>query len=289
MSESKKRRRQEVEADTSATTTVQASSTEDKPYQEAKPKKDKSSKKDKSAKKEKSSKKDKAPKEDRPAKKIKHEKEAAALALDNPSNGETPSKKEKLSNGETPSKKAKSSTEEKPAKKEKSSKKDKSSKRKRADDEEADIPNPSQSQAAEPASEPSTDKRDKKKRKKNKGAKTDAAAADSTAAATVATAEDEPADDADADAEGGKSSRFICFIGNLPYTATAGAVRAHFSSLSPIDVRVLTERDDPKKSRGVAFIEFGRYDHMRTCLDKYHHSEFCDNVSPARKINVELT
>ena len=87
----------------------------------------------------------------------------------------------------------------------------------------------------------------------------------------------------------GKNTRFICFIGNLPYTATENAVRAHFSSLSPTDVRVLTEKNTPKRSRGMAFIEFDRYDHMRTCLDRFHHSEFNDNVSPARKINVELT
>lgn len=86
-----------------------------------------------------------------------------------------------------------------------------------------------------------------------------------------------------------KPARFICFIGNLPYSTTIEAVRAHFASLSPIDVRLLTERDNPKKSRGIAFVEFGRYDHMRTCLAKFHHSEYNDGVSPSRRINVELT
>jgi nucleolar protein 6 len=28
---------------------------------------------------------------------------------------------------------------------------------------------------------------------------------------------------------------------------------------------------------------------MKTCLEKFHHSDFNDGISPARKINVELT
>jgi nucleolar protein 6 len=54
-------------------------------------------------------------------------------------------------------------------------------------------------------------------------------------------------------------------------------------------VRLLTQRDNPTKSRGIAFVEFGRYDHMKTCLEKFHHTEFSDGKSAARKINVELT
>jgi len=86
-----------------------------------------------------------------------------------------------------------------------------------------------------------------------------------------------------------KKTRFIVFVGNLPFTATADSVRAHFAALHPISVRLLTQRDDPSKSRGIAFVEFGRFDHMKTCLDKMHHSIFNDGKSPARKINVELT
>ncbi|KAL2122040.1 hypothetical protein VTJ04DRAFT_2495 [Mycothermus thermophilus] len=87
----------------------------------------------------------------------------------------------------------------------------------------------------------------------------------------------------------GKQPRFICFIGNLPYTATAEAVRKHFASLEPTSVRLLTQRDDPSKSRGIAFVEFDRYDRMKTCLAKFHHTEFDDGISPKRRINVELT
>ena len=99
-------------------------------------------------------------------------------------------------------------------------------------------------------------------------------------------------EEADANAgagEKGKQTRFICFIGNLPYTATADAVRAHFATIHPTNVRLLTQREDPTRSRGIAFVEFGRYDHMKTCLEKFHHTEFDDGLSPARKINVELT
>jgi nucleolar protein 6 len=91
-----------------------------------------------------------------------------------------------------------------------------------------------------------------------------------------------------------KPNRFICFVGNLPYTATAESVRAHFATLQPTSVRLLTQRDDPSKSRGIAFVEFGRYDHMKTCLKKFHHTEFVDendkkSKGPPRRINVELT
>nr|EAQ71071.1 hypothetical protein MGCH7_ch7g478 [Pyricularia oryzae 70-15] len=87
----------------------------------------------------------------------------------------------------------------------------------------------------------------------------------------------------------GKNARFIVFVGNLPFTATKQHIEAHFASLKPTSVRLLTDRNDPKKSRGIAFVEFDNYSHMKTCLAKMHHSEFEDGVSAPRKINVELT
>ncbi|KAK4229963.1 hypothetical protein QBC38DRAFT_358136 [Podospora fimiseda] len=81
----------------------------------------------------------------------------------------------------------------------------------------------------------------------------------------------------------GKSNRFICFIGNLPFTATSDSLKEHFSSLQPTSVRLLTDKDTGK-SRGIAFVEFPGYDRMKTCLEKFHHTEF-----EGRKINVELT
>ncbi|KAH7305042.1 hypothetical protein B0I35DRAFT_382213 [Stachybotrys elegans] len=93
----------------------------------------------------------------------------------------------------------------------------------------------------------------------------------------------------DAEASGEKRDRHIVFVGNLPFTATAETIKAHFASLSPISVRCMKNPNDDKPCRGIAFVEFGKVWHQRTCLDKFHHSLFDDGVSPARKINVELT
>lgn len=88
----------------------------------------------------------------------------------------------------------------------------------------------------------------------------------------------------------GKTQRFICFIGNLPFTATTETVEKHFAALAPSAVR---HRTDPKtgKSKGFAFVEFAHFDRMKTCLEKFHHSEFDSGVpgDKARRINVELT
>ncbi|KFX99856.1 hypothetical protein V490_01601 [Pseudogymnoascus sp. VKM F-3557] len=84
-------------------------------------------------------------------------------------------------------------------------------------------------------------------------------------------------------------ARFIVFVGNLPFTATVASITEHFAAVHPVSVRNLTQKEDPTKSRGIAFVEFEGYDHMKTCLKTYHHSEFDDKKSPARKINVELT
>ncbi|KAL7268618.1 hypothetical protein RUND412_008752 [Rhizina undulata] len=101
---------------------------------------------------------------------------------------------------------------------------------------------------------------------------------------------------ADADGEEGaeaaaenKNSRFIVFIGNLPYTATTASLTSHFSAVQPISVRVITDKTDQSKCKGFAFLEFEGYDRMKSCLAKFHHTMFNDGVSEARKINVELT
>lgn len=72
--------------------------------------------------------------------------------------------------------------------------------------------------------------------------------------------------------------------GNLPFTATKADIEAHFAPLKPASVRLLTQRDDPTQSRGIAFVEFDHYSRMRTCLAKFHHTEL-----GGRRINVELT
>jgi nucleolar protein 6 len=46
---------------------------------------------------------------------------------------------------------------------------------------------------------------------------------------------------------------------------------------------------DTGKSKGCAFVEFNRYDRMKTCLKLFHLSSFDDGVSAPRKINVDLT
>jgi nucleolar protein 6 len=86
-----------------------------------------------------------------------------------------------------------------------------------------------------------------------------------------------------------KAGRNIVFVGNLPYSATAASITAHFASLKPVAVRCLTKKDDPKACRGIAFVEFATSTHQRTCLDKFHHTMFDDGISPPRKINIELT
>jgi len=86
-----------------------------------------------------------------------------------------------------------------------------------------------------------------------------------------------------------KNARFIVFVGNLPYTATKAKLEEHFAAVKPTSVRLLDHKTDKTKTRGIAFVEFDHYGRMETCLQRYHHSDFNDGVSPARRINVELT
>ena len=105
----------------------------------------------------------------------------------------------------------------------------------------------------------------------------------------------------DANSTSGHKTRFIAFIGNLPFTTTTEIVAKHFSKIKPTSIRHLSPKPndplpkghrskDPKPtSKGFAFLEFDNYDRMRSCLKLYHHSTFDDGISKARKINVELT
>ncbi|KAL2758446.1 hypothetical protein ACRALDRAFT_1055341 [Sodiomyces alcalophilus JCM 7366] len=86
-----------------------------------------------------------------------------------------------------------------------------------------------------------------------------------------------------------KAPRYIAFVGNLPFTANESTIRQHFAAFKPTSIRCLTKDGVEGTCRGFAFIEFANPAHMRTCLDKMHHTTFNDGVSPARKINVELT
>lgn len=138
------------------------------------------------------------------------------------------------------------------------------------------------------------DKKDKKekkdkKKKKDKKPKSEDDEEDSAEKMDVDDDEKEQKDGEDSEEQGsGKNARFICFIGNLPFTATAEHIKKHFANVHPTSVRLLTEKGT-NKSKGIAFVEFARYDHMKTCLEKYHHTDFNDGISEPRKINVELT
>ncbi|KAI2610433.1 hypothetical protein GGR54DRAFT_617778 [Hypoxylon sp. NC1633] len=157
-------------------------------------------------------------------------------------------------------------------------------------------------------------KKDKKKKSKSTSTTTAQTPAEDTPTATAedGTQDDEAPQSQDDTGDKKKAARFIVFVGNLPYAATPEQITAHFSAVHPTSVRLLHE---PRtgKSRGIAFVEFARFDHMRTCLKTLHHSTFTcpassSNASDSngkgtgkggkggkgdkmeeRKINVELT
>lgn len=138
-----------------------------------------------------------------------------------------------------------------------------------------------------------SEKKELKKKKKNKDKKDEDAGADTSVAASQEANGDAGTNGIDLDeSTTQKKDRHIVFVGNLPYTATAATISAHFASLSPIAVRCLTKKGEknPKVTcKGIAFVEFANVWTQRTCLDKFHHSMFDDKKSAPRKINVELT
>ncbi|TQS33148.1 hypothetical protein Golomagni_06514 [Golovinomyces magnicellulatus] len=156
---------------------------------------------------------------------------------------------------------------------------------------------------AAPTVETNGDADEKKKEKKDKKKK-DKKNKDQADESTTATATDAPNGTSNGTSNGEgegidldessskKNDRHIVFVGNLPYSATAASISAHFASLSPIAVRCLTkkgEKDPNVTCKGIAFVEFANVWTQRTCLDKFHHSMFDDKKSAARRINVELT
>ncbi|EXJ73057.1 uncharacterized protein A1O5_04206 [Cladophialophora psammophila CBS 110553] len=68
-------------------------------------------------------------------------------------------------------------------------------------------------------------------------------------------------------------TRFIVFVGNLPFETTPEQIKKHFSKIAPTSVRLSTDKKTGK-SKGFAFVEFDNYDKMKTCLKLYHHSMF---------------
>ncbi|RYP35166.1 hypothetical protein DL767_003943 [Monosporascus sp. MG133] len=134
-----------------------------------------------------------------------------------------------------------------------------SKKRKHEDNDAAEDQAPQQAATEEGSNKPS------KKRKKSK-------VTTNTDDAEEANAEADAAEDVDPDAASKKKDRFIVFVGNLPYSATQADIASHFAAVHPTSIRLLHSRTDPRKSRGIAFVEFARYDHMKTCLKTLHHS-----------------
>ncbi|KAI1879993.1 hypothetical protein JX265_001614 [Neoarthrinium moseri] len=139
---------------------------------------------------------------------------------------------------------------------------------------------------------PTKSDKSKKKKKNKKGAK--AGQEDAAATETQEQAEPEVTEETTSKP---KKSRFIVFVGNLPYSATVPDIEKHFSAVQPTSVRLLHEKTNPNKSRGIAFVEFAGFDHMKTCLKTLHHSTFkCQGRDhrgrpkpEERVINVELT
>ncbi|RYP50723.1 hypothetical protein DL769_010913 [Monosporascus sp. CRB-8-3] len=134
-----------------------------------------------------------------------------------------------------------------------------SKKRKHEDNDAAEDKAPKQAATEESSNKPP------KKRKKSK-------TTTNTDDAEEPNAEADAAEDADRDATSKKNNRFIVFVGNLPYSATQADIASHFAAVHPASIRLLHSRTDPHKSRGIAFVEFARYDHMKTCLKTLHHS-----------------
>lgn len=144
---------------------------------------------------------------------------------------------------------------------------------------------------------PTVKKKNKSGSQKKKEKKAKAALQAEGGVTSVEAVEARVASDAAAKEEAGegsakvskKGARFICFVGNLPYTATQELLQAHFKKIEPVSIRLLTDKETGK-SKGTAFLELKDWDRMNTALKLYHHSQFDDGSGKkARKINVELS
>ncbi len=93
------------------------------------------------------------------------------------------------------------------------------------------------------------------------------------------------------DQEGGKKIPYIVFVGQLSYTTTSDMLFEHFQTNLGAEVitkettkiRLLTDAKNPKKSRGMAFVELSTPESMYECL-KLHLTHL-----DGRRINVERT
>ncbi|KAJ3954508.1 hypothetical protein N0V92_008999 [Colletotrichum tropicale] len=194
--------------------------------------------------------------------------DVSAMDVDPPADGEKKKKKDKKSKKAKTEEQGEAAPAEEEVKEEKKSKKEKKDKKKEA--------------KAKEEAKPETNGEEKSKKKDKKSKKTKEEPTAPAPAPAAEEQEEEPA-------EGGKREKYIVFVGNLPYTANKESIRAHFSAYNPSAVRCLNKDNNPNVCRGIAFLEFSNGSNMRTCLDKMHHTEFDDGLSPARRINLELS
>ncbi|KAF9178447.1 hypothetical protein BGZ51_005902 [Haplosporangium sp. Z 767] len=124
------------------------------------------------------------------------------------------------------------------------------------------------------ASEP-----EKKKRRRGKGTSKDEAKEGSE----TKKGEGDNATGEDAKPEKPKNTKFIVFVGNLPYNITKEQLEKHFESCGKISsVRVQTDKVTGK-GKGFAFMEFPEVEAMQKAL------YFNKTLIKERPINVELT
>ncbi|SPQ99285.1 unnamed protein product (mitochondrion) [Plasmodiophora brassicae] len=96
------------------------------------------------------------------------------------------------------------------------------------------------------------------------------------------------AEEVDADASGNDaakpSSRYIVFVGNLPYGMTEERLRAFLKMDDDlVEVRLPRNEKDRSRTKGYAFCELKTAAARQKCL-LYHHTKF-----EGRRINVEAT
>lgn len=112
----------------------------------------------------------------------------------------------------------------------------------------------------------------KAKRASPRSERKKAKAVESSPSAATANTETEATDPADA-SKAPANTRFIVFVGNLPFSTTTEQISSHFHKLNPTSIRHPLDKEKGR-SKGYAFLEFDNYSSMKTCLKVYHHSMF---------------
>ena len=66
------------------------------------------------------------------------------------------------------------------------------------------------------------------------------------------------------------------FVGNLPYEATEGEIRDHFSGVAPVSRIFMPLDGETGKPRGFAFVEFAEAEHASLAIEKLNQQPFKD-------------